>query len=306
MQGEIIKPKHIESRSTVYKENLEIANSYTFKKFNIIDEYNDRRNFSCTITAKRCTGKSVLLKDLCYQMNKAEWFSKVFVFSLTADLQPELFNFVKKEDVYIGFNEEKIIEIWNKQRQLVEKIQKQFPKANAGDGKVIPNILLIFDDLISIPEVKNSEILKRLFVAGRHLGIAQFFLTQQFKSIPPVLRSNVDIAIAFYLDNYDCREDFAKSYLSTKKVKIGIMIFENITKEPYQAIVAMNNKVTQNPEESIRTYVASLKIPKFTMGKCRSSRCNINTFITSNFPSSGASELNLVIKPSGNKKSVKL
>ena len=47
------------------------------------------------------------------------------------------------------------------------------------------------------------------------------------------------------------------------------MILEKITKEPYQAIICYNAKTSQNPEETVFTYNAKLKVPKFTIGKSK-------------------------------------
>lgn len=249
------------NKGTIYYDNLRLAKSYKFENFDILEEFKDRKNFTMTITSKRCTGKSVLMRDLCSKIKG--WYEQTYVFSLTADMQPDLFDFVKKENITIGFDEAKISHIWDKQKEIIEKLQK----TKTVKPENYPKILLIFDDLISLKEVKKSEILKRLFVAGRHLFFACIFLSQQFTSIAPVLRVNVDIAVAFYLDSYDNREQFSKAYLSTKNTKLGIMVFEEITKKAYQAIIIMNNKISSDPQEYIRTYTAQLKVSKFHMGK---------------------------------------
>ena len=44
------------------------------------------------------------------------------------------------------------------------------------------------------------------------------------------------------------------------------MIFDQITKEQYQALVVCSSKIDQDPSSYIRTYTASLKLPKFMMG----------------------------------------
>ncbi len=269
------------NKGTIYRQNLIESESYNFGTLDIAEDLKEFKSFNCVITSKTNSGKSVLLNDLCYQIK--DWYQHVFVFSLTAYLQKDMFNYIKKENIHLGFNEEKLNEIWNSQEELKKKLNM-----TKIDPDKIPRVLILYDDLISDPKVRNSPILKRMFVAGRHANISQIFLTQSFTAIPPVLRKNVAIAIAFYLDNYMDREAFAKSYLSTKNVKLGIMVFDRVTKEPYTAICILNCKVTQNPEDYIKMYKAKLKVPKFKMGNTEKNiKHSINFGLGSTAPSTG-------------------
>jgi hypothetical protein len=261
--------------TTIAQQNEDLANGYNFQVFDIVKALNDRRNFAMTITSKRNTGKSVLLKDLCYQIKN--WYQEVFVFSLTAHLQPDLFDFVKKENVINAFDEERIKQIWDTQENLVMKLKKMKVKPEE-----IPKVLLLFDDLIADPNVRKSDILNRLFIAGRHVHFAQIFITQTFKGVPPTIRTNVDIACAFYLNSYDDRDEFSGQYLSTKNKKLGMNIFDRITKEPYQAIVVLNFNISPSPEDYITTYIAKLKVPKFKMQVKKDSNLGTSFFMDFN------------------------
>ena len=263
------------NKSTIYYYNQKVVDSYNFEEFDIIKEMKGVKNFCATITSKRRTGKSVLMKDLCSKIKNN--YESCYVFSLTSEFQSDLFDFVPKENLFTSFDEAKLEHIWNSQAALVKKLEARKVKKND-----MPHVLILFDDLISEPSVRKSQILKRLFVAGRHCAIAQIFITQSFTAIPPVLRQNVDLAVAFYLDSAVDRESFAKQYLSTKSNRIGIMIFEKVTKMPYQAIVVLNFKTDSNPQKTIRTYTAQLKVPKFKIGKEIDTHSHTkNTFFTS-------------------------
>jgi phenylalanyl-tRNA synthetase alpha subunit len=257
------------NHSTVSYQNQKLANTYKFKKFNLIEDLKERKNFSITVTAKRNTGKSVLTRDLCSHM--IGWFNQVYVFSLTANLQPDLFDFVDPDNVINSFNENLLIKLWEQQEQLVLKMKAAKVKEDE-----IPRMLIIFDDLIADPKVRNSTILKRIFIASRHVKISLIFLTQSFVGIPPVMRVNTDVAICFYLDSQDNREAFAKQYLSTRSTKVGMLILEKITTVPYQALFALNYITDPNPEHTVRTYIANPKIKKFKM--CKDKLKYIHTF----------------------------
>ena len=248
------------NKSTMYYNNNLVASKYNFRRFDIAKDLKDRRNFSMTITAKRCTGKSVLLKDLCHKIKG--WYDDVHIWSSTASLQPDLFNYVKEDNLHAQFDEEDFLKIYNRQKDNILKLmQKQ------SDKKKLPHILLIFDDMITDRTVMTSKAISSLFTLGRHSNIAIIFITQNFVSIPKLWRTNVDVAISFFLDNEKDRANFIDSYLSTRNRGIGRCIFDNVTKEEHNCIVCMNNLTSQNPEDLVRTYKASMNIPNFKMSQ---------------------------------------
>jgi hypothetical protein len=244
---------------TVAEEAKEHVSGLTFNKFDARKVLNETRNFSMVITAKRRSGKSVFMKDICSQIKS--WYNHVFVFSMTAEAQPDLFDYVPKDNVINSFDEAKLLKIWESQVREITRLMK-----TKTDPKKYPKILIIFDDIISDPKVRKSEMLKKLFVMGRHYHFAFIFISQGFKEIPPIMRKNVDVAVAFYLESIDDREDFVDAYLTTRNKQTGIQIFDRITEEPYQSIVILNMGTIKDPEQYVNTYIATLKVPKFKMG----------------------------------------
>ena len=248
------------NKSTQYYNNLKMARSYNFGAFDPLKDMDKCRNFSMCVTAKRRTGKSVIVKDICHKIKN--WYHKAYVFSGTARLQPDLFDFIPKDNLVDGFDEAKMQQIWDTQEKMVLDMRRSKTKEED-----IPLILLIFDDIIDRPEVRKSQIFNRMAISARHIKMAFIVISQTFTGINPVLRTNLDYAISFYLDSTDNRTAYAKSYLSTKNTRLGQMILENITKKEYQAIVCMNNITSSNPEDTVRTYTAKLKVPKFIIDK---------------------------------------
>lgn len=244
--------------SSIAAQNQALLESYNFSIFDPIKDLKGIKNFSMTITSKRRTGKSVFMKDICHKLK--DWYVETYVFSLTSEYQHDLFDYVKEDNVINSFDEGKLEDLWNQQKTKIMKLEKAGMKKED-----MPHVLILMDDLISDPRIRKSGILNRFYSAGRHLCFACIFITQYFTSIPPVLRTNVDLAVCFFIENYDSRDAFVRQYLSTKNNRLGMLIFDKITKEPYQALVICNSKVTQNPEDYIKTYTARLKLPKFVM-----------------------------------------
>ncbi len=200
--------------TSLTRENLEYANACKFKVFDPINDLKDTKNFAMTITSARRTGKSVFMKDVCHKLK--DWYVETFVFSLTSQYQHDLFDYVNPDNVINSFDEVALTHIWNQQEGKIQKLEK------AGvEKKDMPHVLILMDDLISDVRVKKSAILNKFYTAGRHICFAIIFITQYFKSIPPVLRTNVDAAVAFYIENYESRDAFAKQYLSTRNNQTG-------------------------------------------------------------------------------------
>ncbi len=275
---------------TVASENLEYFNSLKFETFDIKKELNDKRNFTMTITSKRRTGKSILLKNLCLQIK--DWYANVYVFSMSAHLQPDLFNFIPKENLINGFNEEKLLAIWQAQENLVMKMLKIGVLK-----KDIPKVLIIMDDIIGDDKVRHSQTLNNFFILGRHVEFAVILISQVIGGkwgLPGVIRSQVDVAIAFFLDAEYDRDLFCEQYLSTKNKKVGHMIYDFITRSiPYQAIVTLPCVTDPDPTKCIKTFVAKEKVPKFTMIKQRKPEHNA-MFISSILPSSEGAGVNFM------------
>ncbi len=253
-------------KSSRLREEQALVDGYNFKDFNFIKFVKERKcpNFAAIGAAKRRAGKSTFLKDICYQAHKEQLYSECYVFSLTAHLQRDLFDYVPKENIYYGMDEKKLKEIWNKQEIMIGKLEKQgIPKSE------MPMILCIFDDIIGDANaVKYSEQLLNMAVAGRHLNLATIILTQHFHAIKNTCRDNVDWFFCFKTKKKDNRVNIIESYMDLPN-SMGEMVLRKITADTenqYQCMVIDNMCIDDNPEEYIFKYTAKEKVPKFMIG----------------------------------------
>src|SRR5688572_22238349 len=72
------------------------------KTFNVIEEFKNVKNFSAIVCAKRRSGKSVLIKDILSQIK--DNYETAHVFSNTAQLQQDLFDYVPPKNIYYGLD----------------------------------------------------------------------------------------------------------------------------------------------------------------------------------------------------------
>ena len=253
----------------------------------------DRQNFAALIVAKRNSGKSVFLKDLMSKIHS--WYDDIYVFSLTASMQPDLFNWVDESNVINHFDQQRLLEIWEEQEALV-KAHRSDPLLKK---KKIPKIMIIFDDIISDPKVRQSPILNRYLVCGRHNSCSVIILTQSLSgkfAIPMIIRQNVDLMISFWLNAEYDRKQLISQYLSTRSIKEGEELYASITQESFVACVIENYKTTKNYSDYVKKYKAELKVKDF------SHKTDINgdykngpTIVNFNFGKGS----NLFIKPKG-------
>lgn len=150
-----------QQEAAMYVENLyPQIQTFDIKKF-----MKDKRNFLLAMFSKRRTGKSVLMRDLVHQIK--DWYEEVYVFSMTALDQPDMFDFVKPENIIHGYDEEKLLQIWT----IQETKTRAYKKLHNVKTEKCPHILVIFDDIVSDPKIRHSKIFDSLAVCGRHKAI---------------------------------------------------------------------------------------------------------------------------------------
>jgi hypothetical protein len=190
------------------------------------------------------------------------WYADVYVFSESADLQPGLFDYVPKRNVIKGFNQDKLWDIWNKQKRMIMRMIEMGHKKED-----CPIVLIIFDDIIGDKNIRNSEIFNNIHILGRHLCIASIVLSQEFggkSGLPKVARANEDLVVSFYPNAHYDRDLIVGQYLSTDCVKTGQELLKNICGEPYMAIVICNFRTTLNIPEYVYKFKADPDIKTFT------------------------------------------
>lgn len=254
------------NKGSIYRADIELANSYSIQEFDpmsIVDSYG-----FISITAATGAGKTVLIKDLLSRIHK--YYDSIYLISPTAKFQ-KMYNFIPKSNISEVFDEEFLNIIWNKSSN--KKLSDQSCK--------LDKILIILDDIIHDPLFKKSTAMKQFATGSRHLNISMWILTQNFTSIPPIIRNNIRISIAFDLDGKKEKEKFVSSYLSSKNQRVGILLFERITKVKYQACIVEVYKSGEDVENKVKRYIANPKIKEFKVKEvkmCSSSKTPSGAF----------------------------
>lgn len=236
-----------------------------FKEFDIKEKSKDRKNFSMVVCGARRSGKSELLRYMLKDIK--DYYRDAYVFCETIKLQPQLFDYIPKENQFESFDETMMEKLWIEQENYIKRELSKDPEA---DKSKMDYKLIIFDDCISNVRFRQSPILNRFFVQGRHINLAVVILTQSISGkygVNLVAMQNLDFFISFYLKGIYCREVAIGKYLSLDSIKEGNKVFKEMTKEKYRAIAIDNCEMSQEYKDFCYTIKASIKRDKFKIGK---------------------------------------
>lgn len=219
------------------------------KKF---DPTTMKRHRIILFVGKRGTGKSVLMNDMLYHFRNVVDFG--IAFSPTEETAESFRRCMPEQWIYSSFDPTKLESMLRMQRN------------NAKQGRM-RDLFLVMDDCMFDKKVLKGTGIRDLFMNGRHLHLTYFNAMQYVMDMGPDLRTQVDYVFAL-------RENIISNKVKLWKYFFGM--FENFNDfskvmdkctQNYSCIVLDNTKNSNNVEDCIFWYKASLEVPKFSMGK---------------------------------------
>ena len=198
--------------------------------------------FSMIFFGARRTGKTFLVQDVIHNLitkGKRRW-SAVFLFSETAIVNQNQYNWVSPLYKYDHVDEtiiQKILKVQAKERQKIRK--------EGGDDDTVDHVLVIADDVINDPRVRHSPWVNKLYTQGRHYKIDVIILSQSIggqQGLPPVVRMNADAVCVFRPRSQRDRELISEWFLGimdcdTRGIAEGREFMSEVTKEDFTAMV---------------------------------------------------------------------
>ena len=197
------------------------------------------------LIAKRCSGKSILLKHLVN--SEKHKFSKIYVICPTEKINRFYSDIVNDECIFDSYNE-------NWMNKLIDKMTEINSNKSQKERK---NVLLILDDIVSDYNFHQSQTLKKLFIRGRHINIAIIITFQYLNLIPPTARNNLDYLFCGQM-NKQSIDLLTTEFLSGDIEKNEfIKMFNRCTKD-YNFLVINNNSVK---DEDLNLIYGCIKAP---------------------------------------------
>lgn len=205
-----------------------------------IEDLDVKQHSFILIASKRCSGKSVLVRNLVKHLLDLYEYSAILLFSETAELNKD-YNFIDKSFIY-------------KTSQIEEKLNKllKIQERNVKNNKDI-NILIILDD-VQIHSNKNKELIN-VSTLGRHYKITCILSLQYPKQLcSSSIRNNLD-----YVIFSDLGEIATKAIYESIHIPLNFKEFKqyiNDNNHDYQFI--MYDGKTQNRNERLKVIKAKI------------------------------------------------
>ena len=110
-----------------------------------------------------------------------------------------------------------------------------------------PIVFIILDDLIGDNKVfKQQSLINNITIKHRHLGVNLVFTSQNPKSIPNIIRNNIDVYVLYKFANVKMVIDKIFEEVSGLLTESQFEeIYKHATSEPYNALVIDNHPKTE-------------------------------------------------------------
>lgn len=219
------------------------------KKFNMSDIAHDS---VIVLIGKRCTGKSVLARDIMYHHRDMPMGT---VISATECANKFYSHFIPSLFIHDEFSNAIIDKFVKRQQMLMKKIEKE-TKVRGGCN-IDPRAFLILDDCMFAQKAWiNDRNMRFIFMNGRHLHIL-FMLTMQYPlGIPPNLRTNIDYVFILRDNLINNRRRIYENYAGMfPSFDIFCQVMDQCT-ENYECLVIHNNAKSNKLEDQVFWYKA--------------------------------------------------
>jgi len=197
---------------------------------------------SYLVIGRSGSGKSTVLYNLLTSPELlGGYFNFIFVFSdvKADDILTKLE--LPKENYIQDFDDDTIDGILKKLEQKIE---------NDGLEKCAPEykVAFIFDDILNRQKFLKGNSMRKLASANRHFLVSWFVLSQYYKAIPPVIRTNASAIIYFPASLAENERLSDEQCLPGMSKKDFIELIDYATSEPY-SFMFINNKAKKASEK---------------------------------------------------------
>lgn len=155
--------------------------------------------FRICVYSPSFSGKSYTINDMFFRYNYNKIFKahNIFVMSPTF-IMDESYKDIRK---YMEDLDDNIID--NYDEDFLSKIIER--QKDCKTEKTLEPVLVIVDDLITEIPITRNNVIKNLFLKGRHYGISCIITSQVYKLMPKGIRLNANGSI-YFVNNMNKRE----------------------------------------------------------------------------------------------------
>ena len=223
------------------------------KKFDITSI---RKDSTVVFVGKRRSGKSYTLRELLYNLRD---LPAGVIISGTEEASPFFSDFVPSSYIYNKFDEVIPEKILKTQKKKIKRARKR------GKDPKKDKFFFILDDCLYDNTWQKTEVIRELFMNGRHYNMF-FVLTMQYPlGIPPTLRSNIDYSFIYQDYNTENREKLYKSFAGAFGDRHTFYTAMDSLGD-FECIVIDNTVRTRNITDRVFYYKAPVRDGSFKVG----------------------------------------
>lgn len=193
--------------------------------------------FGALVTGKSGSGKTnTIVHLLSTEELLKDKFDYVYLFTAVKpddDLIKPLK--IHKSCIFENFKERDVITI-------MDKLEK-YIKSNGFEK--CPSVLMIFDDILSNKDFLKSKTLTKLAVANRHMNITYFVLSQYYKKVPAIVRTNAKFLMFFPACLSECEKFSEEQTPANMSKKQFLKLIQHATKEQYNFLSVNNTSINK-------------------------------------------------------------
>jgi hypothetical protein len=210
---------------------------------------------------RRRTGKSTLVKDILYHVRSIPVGTVICpteeVNEFYSTIIPPIFIHAEYSTAVLG----KFVE---RQKFITRKHVKEIGKY--GRSSIDPHAFIILDDCVYDDSWTRDNFIRFLFMNGRHVKALFMFTMQHPLGVPPALRTNIDYVFILKDNNQSNRKKIYEHYAGVFPKFEIFCEFMNQCTENYECLVIDNTVDSNNLEDMVFWYKASVNIPDFKIG----------------------------------------
>ena len=131
----------------------------------------------------------------------------------------------KNPAIHDGFNPEEVRNVIEKQRRAVRKARRE--------GKRIPQLLAVVDDLADDKRTMGCGLVRELMMRGRHSMISTILSTQKMRAIDHACRLQFTAIAQFAVRSMKDWDVIKEEFTAAIDPKILQQMYDMVTQEPY-------------------------------------------------------------------------
>ena len=198
-----------------------------------------RKNFNAVLIGKKHTGKSTIIQDILYYLSKTG-IPRACVFSATEESNGFFSKFIPGTYIFgIDNVDKRLTSIMDDQKKLLMR-----QRIGEIDKSIDTRIVIVLDDIGFKKDVLGSQIIRQMFMNGRHDNIILIVTIQHCMLLRPELRANSDYIFVLKQNAVSCIKNLHDHYFGVFPTRKEFSLVLSSCTQNYQCLVLDNTKPT--------------------------------------------------------------